>query len=528
MRHPRIALVLTLASTASAGFLACSSAPPTNPEDTPDSGGSPMPDGGGTGDDATVTAHDGSASEAAAPDGSIPVTMAEAGPDASDAAADAIEEPAPPAPIQVLVINRAGPEMGATIVFSDPTGALLATAVTDGHGSVLQEVATGSQVTALLGTTAAPNLVTVTGVKPGDVLTLIDGPLDGNDTTVSVTFNAFDQGDASVNDYVLSSSGCGADTQGAAGTFEYGLGNGCANASGQFPVLVQAMAGAPSYDWMAWQSGKGTVATPDAGVASVDLGSTGWSTMFGTQSVTLLNAPDSLTPGVGFSEFTAVDSASSVAFGLSTFTGQFPDAGIQAFAFTSTHPGLADFDQVEADYQVSEAQGASQLAIADRVNATTLASPSASDTIDLNDALPAIISSTLDATDPLRPNLGWTSAAPLSTASATVVQVQWSDPVDDAGDTRTGNWTIIVPASQMAVVPPRVPAASGLGPTPMATWSTAFPMVFTMNGDAFPTYDAIRATAARVGPTLNVGASPLMIPALPSNGRARVTAYFPF
>jgi hypothetical protein len=515
MRHSRIALVLTLASIAPAGFLACSSSTSPNSEESSDGGDSALPDRGETTDDATVTT----------PDASTPV--AEAGPDAADAGADAIEEPAPSAAVQVIVINGAGPEMGATIVFSDSTGALLATAVTDAHGSVLHEAAGGSQVTALLGTTAVPNLVTVTGVKPGDVLKLIDGPVGASSVTVAVTFRAFDQGDAAVNDYVLNSGGCGADTQGAAGTFEYGLGNGCANSSGQFPVLVQAMAGSPSYDWVAWQSGKGTVATAEAGVASVDLTSTSWSTTFGTQSVTLLDAPDTLSPGVGFTEFTATDSASSVAFGLSTFTGQFPDAGVQAFAFTSTHPGFADFDQVEADNPISQSQGASILAIADRVSATTLASPSAGDTIDLNDALPAITSASIDATNLVQPKLAWTSAAPLSSAVATVVQAQWSDPLDDAGDARTGMWTIIVPASQMSVVPPQIPGTSGLGPTAMAAWSTAFPMVYAMNGDAFPTYDAIRATAALVGPTLSVSASPLLIPALPANGRARITAYFP-
>jgi hypothetical protein len=47
-----------------------------------------------------------------------------------------------------------------------------------------------------------------------------------------------------------------------------------------------------------------------------------------------------------------------------------------------------------------------------------------------------------------------------------------------------------------------------------------------MNGDAFPTYDAIRATAAQIGPTLTPGSFP-MLPALPANGRVRVTAFVP-
>ncbi len=334
--------------------------------------------------------------------------------DASDA--DARESGS----VEVVIFDSTGPESGVAIVFSDASGAVVTTAITNANGRVTQDVATGGQVTALFDTPNGPNLVTVTGVKPGDVLNLLDGPIAPSGANAQVTIAPFSEGDASVNDYSLSSAGCSTDTSGAAGTFVYGLGSGCSNASGQVPVLVQALDSLN--DGLAWQSGEGSLLASDAGVASVDLTSTGWTTTFGTQRVTLVNAPDSITPGVGFTEITAVDAVSNVAFGLSTFTGQYPDAGVQTFEFTAAHPGFAAFDQIEADNTVSQANGATVLAIADRVAATTLASPSASDTIDLNDALPAITSATLDATHPTQPTIAWVSAAPLTSAAATVVQ----------------------------------------------------------------------------------------------------------
>jgi hypothetical protein len=95
-----------------------------------------------------------------APDGAGPLvdaTMPDAGPSpeaelAPDAGTgvDAAEDPAPPAPVTVVVRGPGGPESGKTIVFSDAAGALVATATTDAHGVAAQILPAGSQVTALL------------------------------------------------------------------------------------------------------------------------------------------------------------------------------------------------------------------------------------------------------------------------------------------------------------------------------------------------------------------------------------------
>lgn len=483
--------------------------PVTTPDGGPDSTMA-EPDAG---PDATTPTPDGST-----PDGSMPTGTLEAGPDASDASADVVEEPSPPQVVQVQVTNNAGREEGVTIVFSDATGALITTGVTDSNGTIVQQLATGSQVTALLGTTDAPNLLTVAGVKPGDILQLIDGPLASEDTA-QVTFNAYSQADASVSTYLASSGGCSNISTGAATEVDYGLNPGCANPSGQFPVLVEAKTS--DNETLAWESGKGHVPTTDAGAAPVALTSATWSTTLGTETITVVNVPDTLAPSAAFTEY-----VSGVPYALTTFPQTPVDAGVYQ-ATLPIHPGFGDFDQVEVQYGLTQTHGGSQLAIADRVNATTTASPSAGDSIDVTDTLPAITGVSADATNPLQPKFAWTSAAPLSTAAATFVQLQWNDPIDDAGDLKTGNWTIIVPGGQMSVVPPQIPGASGLGPCATSTWPDYIPILVSMNGDAFPTYDAIRATAAQIGTNLNSSNNPLL-PPLPANGRARASVFFPF
>ena len=366
--------------------------------------------------------------------------------------------------------------------------------------------------------------MTIAGVKPGDVLKIADGRYAGKDGVAEVTFKAYEQADASVSDYYMNTGGCGTDTSGAAGTFDYGVNSGCTNSTGQFPVIVTAMG---SVEALAWLSGKGQVVANDAGAAApVNLDAVAWSTKFGAQSVTLVDAPDSLSAYTSFSEFASADLVSSVAYGYTNFETASLDAGVVQSTYTS-HPGFGDFDQAEADYGVTQPHGDSVFAIADRIDAVTVASPVTNHTIDLNDGLPAITGVTTSATNAVRPAFTWTSASSLSAAAATFVQAQWTDPLDDAGDLRTGNWTIIVAGSQTSVTAPLIPAASGFGPMATATWPNYAPTLLSLNGDRLRDVRRDpRASAAELAPTLSASNTPL-IPALPADGRARVTAFFP-
>ena len=276
---------------------------------------------------------------------------------------------------------------------------------------------------------------------------------------------------------------------------------------------------------LAWKWGLGSLAAAnDAGVSIVDLTSGAWSAL-GTESVTLIDIPDGVGPSASFTEFAATDSASSVGNATTNYNPAYVDGGVQQATFPN-HPGYGDFAQVEADYATYHGAGESQIAIADRVSTTTPAAPSVNETIDLADALPAITQASLDATNPSQPNVTWTSAASLASAAATFVQLGWFDPVADAGYDRTGTWTLVMPASQTSVVPPQIPGATGFGPNAQAGWSDDYPVIVTFDGDAFPTYDAVRAIAAQLSPTLT-GVTLPVVPPLPANGRARTTAYFP-
>ena len=79
-----------------------------------------------------------------------------------------------PQPVTVRVVANGAPESGATIVFQDATGAVVTSGTTDATGSVTQLVTAGTQVTAVLGTAASPNLLTIEGVEPGDAITFVD------------------------------------------------------------------------------------------------------------------------------------------------------------------------------------------------------------------------------------------------------------------------------------------------------------------------------------------------------------------
>ena len=127
-----------------------------------------------TGPDTAPVPQDASATDATIADGSI----ADSAPTGDTSTpSDAAPEAAPDAgvPVVVTVVGAAGVEPGVTIVFDDPSGALLGTQTTDASGRASGVVAAGGSVTALLGD---PNMfvspITIAGVVPGDALTVVD------------------------------------------------------------------------------------------------------------------------------------------------------------------------------------------------------------------------------------------------------------------------------------------------------------------------------------------------------------------
>jgi len=462
-------------------------------------------------DDVPFFAPDSGASDGAAP--LVDATMPEAGlaPDAGPGV-DAAEEPAPPSPVTVVVRGPGGPESGKTIVFSDAAGALLATATTDAHGVAAQILPAGSQVTALLGTSDFPQLVTVTGVQPGDTLTAVDGALQ---TTSQAGFQlpAAAPPDTTTQYEVLAGN-CYqelASVDASAGLID--LDPTCVNSAGQFPLLALAQDDVGATVGFAFD--KGIAIDADGGAPAAVIPPP-WVTVLGQEAITLGHIADSTAPYLSLSEFSSGVPHTQYDFDLTPVDGG-------AAANFETHPGYADFVQAELGLQGSTSAGSTINAIATRATAPSVASPTQTLSIDADAALPTITGASLDSTDVLRPRVTFTSTSPLTDAAGTFMTLSWQDGDADGG-ARAGTWTLVVPSSVTSAQAPALPASVALGPAATALWD-ATPTVAALGGGPFAGYDALRSTAAEVGVALKPASVPL-VPALPADGTMKVTVFY--
>jgi hypothetical protein len=91
-------------------------------------------------------------------------------------------------PVTVIALDpdgASGPEAGVQVAFLEPTGVLAAEVTTDANGKATADVLPGASVTAVYVVSATQHaLETVTGVKPGDTITIGDVA----DTTPDGTF----------------------------------------------------------------------------------------------------------------------------------------------------------------------------------------------------------------------------------------------------------------------------------------------------------------------------------------------------
>jgi hypothetical protein len=76
-----------------------------------------------------------------------------------------------------------------------------------------------------------------------------------------------------------------------------------------------------------------------------------------------------------------------------------------------------------------------------------------STTFDLAEALPEITSATVTTTDPKRPQVAWTVAAPLTATAGGLARVRWRHDPDNAYVT----WTFVVPPTALTVTAPSMP-----------------------------------------------------------------------
>jgi hypothetical protein len=418
-----------------------------------------------------------------------------------DAGADVVEEPAP-MPVTVFVLSQGAPESGKAIVFSDPSGVTLATGTTDTTGSVVQLVPAGTQVTALLGSTDSPQLVTVVGVQPGDVLTAVDSPPSpGEVPEIDVNVTVPGNPPAGAVDYIVRAGNCGAFLEGSSGDLEV---NGCVNSASQFPLL--AVATDESSNTLQFASQKGNVLLD--GGSGTEVTMTGnWSNP-GAETIAVTGLTDGDFPYATYTEV-----ANSVPYSQTNYDLNDVDAGTQSGTF-ETHPGYPDFVQTEVSLQQVNGSVASTTAIATRADA-----PSSSVAVDRSSLLPAITDASVDSTDPTRPSATWSAAAPFTGATGSFVQMFWND-LPDGGDTQFGVWTIVAPAGTATVQAPALPAGD-LVPSPTATWD-GIPTVAVVAGGAFADYTALRRTAGALASAINTNNQPLL-PPLGTDGTLKIS-----
>jgi hypothetical protein len=411
-------------------------------------------------------------------------------PDASDAA---VVVP----PVTVTIAGAGGPEPGVSIVFHDPTGVPLTAVQTDGTGSASSVVPPGSQITAIFGTLDSPQLITVAGAQPGDTIPLFD-PTARTSTTLSLdlSLSSVSPPEGTANYSYIVADDC---SQPLASTeTSIDLASSCIGPDGLFPVLVLATGGGGAV--LGYSSRKDNPSQVDGGGALQVAVPGAFTTTLGTVTVASLRQ---IADGVPFTE------AQSVVV---------QDDGTTQTIF-SLYPRYPDAIQAEVDLQ----EGASLLGIASREAVPAL---SGTDSFDLTELAPAITGTSIDVSSSVvAPSATWTATGALANGAAgMVVTIRWSGQ-DDGGNSQTGSWTLVVPATATNVVPPLLlDALSAYGPNLDSQWSNSVGAA-AMGGSLAPNYDVFRAI---VGGILNARTgNGALIPVLPAVGTLTVSAFVP-
>ncbi len=409
-----------------------------------------------------------------------------------------------PLPVTVIVVGPGGPEAGKTIVFSDANGLLLATGTTNAAGTVVQPLAAGSQVTALLGTIDSPQIVTVVAVQPGDTLTAIDGAAQSPDGGVELDVSLPSLGGA--EDYLLiAGTACSQFVSaGESPSADIDVG-GCVNAAGQFPLLALAR---DSSGTIGFQYQKPIAATAGGTVAM----SGAWASI-GTETVNVAGLSQADYPYVMYSEV-----ASGIPYSQINLSPDAVDAGGVSASF-DTHPGYADFIQTEVSVQQSSSGRGSVTAVATRATPPVT---SGSASYDSSDLLPQITDATLDASDPTRPSVTWTAAASLSSAVGVFTEMSWT-AFEDGGTEQSGTWTVVAPSDAAMVKVPVLPPSS-LAPGADASWNDT-PTVGAVAGGGLVDYAALRSTVGSIAAQVDPSSQPL-IPPLAANGAMKITVSY--
>jgi hypothetical protein len=301
---------------------------------------------------------------------------------------------------------------------------------------------------------------------------------------------------------------------------QFPLSASCEN-RGTFPLLVQAVGGADAgYANLGYVYKNDNVLPADGGVAHVT--PTGpWSTIAGSQDITLATVPNAAGyPHTGLSEI-----ADGVPYAPSYSSASTDDGGVtETFPW---HPGYPGALQSEGTLSVN-LNDYSQLSVTSiATRGAPPSGPDGSTSLDLSTLLPLIDSATVDSSVAGRPSVSWTTeAGSLASADGAIVVLGWT-ATDDGGNGIQGTWTVIAPPTATSVqVPALSTSAAAWAPGPDANFAT--PLVMVVEGSFLSGYAQLRSQFASLPPSTNLirgeGEGPI-VPPLPVDGTLRLTAF---
>lgn len=400
-----------------------------------------------------------------------------------------------PVTVQVLGPNKEG----VRVVFHDATGAVLETKLTDPDGQAKSTTtSTPAMVTALLGRGGVLDLVTWTAVEPGDVLGAADEPADPAAIgSLDVTFPGNLMGGPPPAEYQAALGSCVAGQASGATVLSLPILPACATAAPA--VLGRAIDGNDAV--LKYATAKPAASPPaDGGAAAVTLGA--W-----TDPVSVTLTGTNLPTGLVTAQWSDITGAL-----LFTHPADRELTSGQA-VFEAPPVGFADAIQPSMIAELDAPAGA-------RKTMTKRVAPTTAVAFDFATALPTITGATLVATDPVRPEISWTSSTSLATADGGVVRVGFFD--DRAPSFR---WSFVVPPGATSVKAPALPPEASDWSPRVGDAGSSFdlPEITFVEADAFASAATFRSAAAVLIPAAS--AAPDTGFALSQDGAVRIT-YF--
>ena len=371
---------------------------------------------------------------------------------AADGAADGDGGRDPDAVVVRVFGEDVGPE-GLLVVLQDADGAVLEEGLTDADSEVVfVDPPAGALVTVLLEAEGTPqrSAYTVVGVEAGDVIVVGEPPFVAEETmNVRVDY----PGGFTGAETYLTDMGCDAWGQGDPDVLlDRSIGVSCLAADGHLDGLAQAREGTTPLAYAVVRD-----VAPVAGTTDIPLGA--W-----MPATTLELTVGNLTAEI---DDTDVDLRAELA-GASRWPG--PQAGD---VFTVPAASQVDGWLVSAAARAFDG-GDARVWQRRMVLPADIASPHE---LDFDTFGPRFDTLAIDAADPLRPEVTWTSSAATDSYNVIMLRVTWYDPeqLPDGGHL----WTVVMPADTTSVVLPALPS-SAASDRPSATAEYSMLQVYAL------------------------------------------------